>query len=222
LSYYGTRVLGVSGNRLVGEYYPGPRGFSFDGAAWTQLDYPGSASGNNNAVDGNNIVGLADGRGALFDGATWTLLSYPGSVFTNPLGIDGDRIVGFYETDFLLPPLRRGFVYDGAVWSALDYPGGVTTEAHGVDGNNIVGNWWDGSQGHGFLYDGNSWQSFDYPGSIATIANDISGDRIVGLYFDQTGNSHSFVATIPEPASWSLAALALVLAGARRRGKRTL
>jgi hypothetical protein len=211
LGNYGTRALGVSGSRIVGWYLPGPHGFSFDGATWAPLDYPGSADSSNQAVDGNNIVGLSGSTGFLYDGSTWTPLAYPGSLFTNPLGIDGNNIVGFFELG-VFPAPRHGFVYDGAVWEALNYPGSVSTEPHGIDGNNIVGTWWDSTESHGFIFDGASWQSFDYPGSIGTVANDISGNRIVGTYFDVTGNAHNFLATIPEPTAAALFALCAPLA----------
>jgi hypothetical protein len=219
---YETRALGVSGSRIVGRYLPGPHGFSLDGATWTPLDYPGSNDSSNQAVDGNNIVGLAGSTGFLHDGATWTPLAYPGSLFTNPLGIDGNNIVGFYQVgDFFAP--RHGFVYDGTVWDALDYPGSVATEAHGIDGNTIVGTWWDSTESHGFIFDGASWQSFDYPGSIGAVANDISGNRIVGTYFDVTGNAHNFLATIPEPTTIVLLALgaAGALSARRRRARQS-
>lgn len=204
-----TNASGVSGNKVVGSYYEGPHGFLFDGTTWIPLDYPGSSNTHLQAVDGNKIVGLAD-FGFVYDGTTWTPLSYPSSSFTNPLGIDGDRIVGFYEVGG--SPPRHGFVYDGVTWVPLNYPGSVAAEAHGVDGVNIVGSWTDSLQLHGFLYDNSTWQSFDYPNSIGTIANDISGNRIVGLYFDATGNSHSFLAVVPEPATWTLVPCGLLFA----------
>lgn len=219
---YDTRAFGISGDRIVGWYLEGPRGFSLDGAAWTQLDYPGSANSSMQAIDGSNIVGLADSTGFHYDGTTWTALAYPGSLFTNPLGIDGGKVVGFYQVgDFSAP--RHGFVYDGTVWKAMDYPGSLATEARGIDGNNIVGSWSDSTGGHAFIYDGVRWKSFDYPGSIATVVNDISGQRIVGTYFDVTGYPHNFVATIPEPAGAILvgAGLAGMLAARRRHEPRS-
>jgi hypothetical protein len=62
---YDTRAFGISGNKIVGWYLAGPHGFLFDGTTWTPLDYPGSTNGSNQAVDGNNIVGLADSTGFL-------------------------------------------------------------------------------------------------------------------------------------------------------------
>jgi hypothetical protein len=138
------------------------------------------------------------------------VLSFPGSFFTNPLGIHRGNIVGFDQlADFPAP--RHGFVFDVAAWTTLDYPGSIATEAHGIDANNIVGAWADGDRSHGFLYDGTSWLSFDYPDSVATIASDISGKRIVGLYFDETGNGHSFVATVPEPGTVGQIGVALTM-----------
>jgi hypothetical protein len=197
---YDTRAYGISGNNIVGWYLEGPHGFLFDGTTWTPLDYPGSVNGSNQAVDGNNIVGLAGSTGFLYDGATWTPLAYPGSTFTNPLGIDDGKVVGFYELgDFPAP--RHGFVYDGVDWDALNYPGSLATEAHGIDGNRIVGSWSDANVFHGFIYDGLTWTSLDYPDSLATVVNDISGNRLVGTYFDPTGYPHPFLATIPEPTA---------------------
>jgi hypothetical protein len=212
-----THIYGISGNRMVGEYYPGPQPFVFEGGfgggLWTPLDEPfgGAAQG----VDGAQIVGRTD-RGAFhYDGVTWTILAYPGSAFTSPLDVQGSRIVGFYQNgDFTTP--RHGFVYESGAWQTLDYPGSVQTEIHAIDNGRLVGTWSDDLQSHGFIYDGTTWQSFDYPDSIGTIAHDISGNRIVGTYFDLTGNSHTFLATIPEPAALPLALAAAALQGCRR------
>jgi hypothetical protein len=38
----------------------------------------------------------------------------------------------------------------------------------------------------------------------------IEGDSIAGTYWDASGNKHSFIATIPEPATMALLALGAI------------
>lgn len=63
-----------------------------------------------------------------------------------------------------------------------------------------------------------TWTDVTIPIGIATTGNTIIGDNVLGIYVDTT--SHSYVATIPEPATWSLLSLGAALVLQHRRSRR--
>jgi len=61
-----------------------------------------------------------------------------------------------------------------------------------------------------------AYTTLDVPGATGTFAYGIDGGNIVGYYVDANGDAHGFINTIPEPATLSLLALGMLLAGRRR------
>ena len=85
----------------------------------------------------------------------------------------------------------------------------------------MVGSYLNASGRHGFLYDGSTFTTVDHPLGTSTLVDGIDGNTIVGYYRDGTGLEHGFIAEIPEPSTWTLAAIAgICLAGwARLRSR---
>jgi hypothetical protein len=157
------------------------RGFLYDGATWTTLNYPGATRTLAYGIDGNRIVGEYDGDYAfLYDGTTWTTLEYPNSILTNAHGIDGNNIIGKYVAS----GVQAAFRFDGTNWTSFQYPGiggpDQGTVPRDIDGNNIVGFYSDGFRYYGFLYNGTSWTTLQHPDGNWTELNGIDGDNIVG------------------------------------------
>ena len=105
--------------------------------------------------------------------------------------------------------------------------GAQGTIAWGIDGNNIVGSYIDASGfDHGFLYDFSTYTTLDDPagqqvsrfgfGPTGSDVRGISGNTIVGIY-TTTGRENGYIATVPEPTTLSLIALATGSLLARRR-----
>jgi hypothetical protein len=108
---YRTIAFGISGNSIVGTYYPtgfvgsAGRGLLYNGTTYTTLDDPmGTEETIADGIDGNNIVGFytdsaRNNHGFLYDGATYTTLDDPlaaGPFGTEANGISGNNIVGQY------------------------------------------------------------------------------------------------------------------------------
>jgi hypothetical protein len=83
---------GVSGNKVVGYYYPTANeehGFVYHGTTWTDRDYPGALLTQPLSISGKKIAGdyTTDPDGVhwhafVYDGETWKTLDYPGAVAT--------------------------------------------------------------------------------------------------------------------------------------------
>ena len=148
---------GTDGTRVVGyRLSPGfvANGFLFDGATWTDLNYPGSGFTNVTGIDGQTIVGYYSAGGTnhgfthVLGSPTWTTLDFPGAVSTQVWDIDGGRIVGQYATDTRL----FGFVLEGGTWTSINIPGSITAWVTAVDGNRIAGNYFiDPVRQQGFI-----------------------------------------------------------------------
>ena len=116
---YNTTVGGIDGSRVVGSFTTGAltsqtdHGFVFDGASFTQLDYPlgdPSYSTDVNGISGDNIVGIYSNgtifHGFLFDGAHYTTVDDPlgvgdfdnGDSTTILSAVSGNTAVGWYVT----------------------------------------------------------------------------------------------------------------------------
>ena len=103
-------------------------------------------------------------------------------------------------------------------YTTLDVPEATHTHALGIDGSNIVGYYFDDINGaNGLIYDGANYTTLEVPGSIRTYAHGIDGTNIVGWYRDANGDTHGFLATIPEPATLSLLMLGGLMFLPRRR-----
>jgi hypothetical protein len=221
---FATTVYGIDGSRLVGYYLDddgGRHGFFYDGSTRTTLDFPGARTYTYiKGIDGNNLVGSADGHGVIYNlgSQTWTTLDFPGANDTQINSIDGSNLVGVSYIYHLVPPdSKHGFFYDGSTLTTLDYPGALSASISDIDGDNIVGNY---SLVHtynsqGFLYDGTTYTTLNFPGAINTFLDGIDEDHIVGWYHDASGD-HGFFATIPEPATIALFALGGLILRKRR------
>jgi hypothetical protein len=105
---------GISGNKVVGEYYASSdfHSFFYDGTIWIELNMPGAITTTHaRDIDGSNIVGYYDYSGFLYDGSTWTSLNYPGAIQTLAYGISGDKITGSYRIIENGHSVTHGFIY---------------------------------------------------------------------------------------------------------------
>ena len=208
-----TEAFGISGGNIVGiyeavnhggDYY---HGFLYNGTTYTTLDPLGFIGSNASGISGSNIVGSyfdATGvsHGFVYNGSTYTTLDDPlGTRANDARGIDGNNIVGDY---YDASNRYHGSLYNGTTYTTLDDPSGLSTIARAISGGNVVGT----AGSHGFLYDGTTWTTLDDPlGTQETFASGISGNNIVGFYEDAAGSIHGFLATVPEPATFVLAAI---------------
>ncbi len=194
-----TYATGISGDRVVGYYTPGPpepayQGFLYDGSTYTDISDP--------------LAATLGGQSGTFAEGIW-----------------GDKIVGgYYDAQG-----EHGFVYDGSTYTTLDdplvSPGG--TAAYGISGDNIVGAYYGGtSLIHGFFFDGTTYTTILDPNSyeFGTYAVGVDGTTVVGYYYGSDHIYHGFVAVVPEPSTSFLAAFgfaSLAATGWRRRRRRT-
>jgi hypothetical protein len=232
----GTAAYGISDGVVCGTYVDAAGrtfGYLYDGATWTTIQRPPLATGPVDTfargLSGGTVVGYSiEGplaRGFVYSGGNFSDLLVPGAVGTFPDDTDGARVVGMFE-DLLG---SHGFIATAGIPVPLDYPldPQIGTSLTGVDGQHIVGNYvslTDGSS-HGFLFDGLRFERIDFPGATDTIVNGIDGSRIVGSYTTATGDTHGFIAVVPEPAGGLMAILgsAVFLSrhARRRRFKRS-
>lgn len=113
----GTQAFGISGNRIVGEYYDSAsqrHSFIYNQGSWTDIpSNPWTSEATVVDISGKYIVSTYDvfypgGFGLLYDGSTWTKLQMPGAIETAVYGIDGDKVVGSY---MLTGNKIHGFIY---------------------------------------------------------------------------------------------------------------
>jgi PEP-CTERM motif-containing protein len=235
LATAGTYPRSISGGKIAGSYNDaaGSHGFLYNGATYTTFDNPlavpnqlGENGTYPTGIDGNNIVGyygdsFGKRHGFLYNGSSFTPLAFPAALETSPSAIDGTNVVGWYLDS---SSAFHGFLYDGTTYTTLDDPNALRTFAYGIDGNNIVGGYNVSLNGgsHGFLYNGTTYTTLDDlsakpEGTYAAMG--IDGSRIVGTYYDASNNLHGFLATVPEPATFTLAMFAaagICLKGRRR------
>jgi probable HAF family extracellular repeat protein len=127
---------------------------------------------------------------------------------------------------------EHGFIFDGTVFTGFDAPDSFSidafsTEAFDInDAGTIVGTYTDSSsQKHWFVYDGTTFSDINSPdGTIQFVTGINDAGLIVGRYVDASG-VHGFVGTpmpasIPEPSTMTLLAMALGLMIRRLRGGR--
>jgi hypothetical protein len=224
-SYLGTRVWGISGNEIVGDYLDSNgyrHGYTFDGNSYQTLDNPlANLSFGNGAggISGNKIVGFYNdsfgSHGYVYDGTSFVTLDDPQIPNSIADAIDGTNILGGKHSAGL------SYLYDGTTFKTIVGPPGSQVYANGISGNLIVGDYSDGMGSHGFIYEGSNYTTIDIPGAVSTSLSDIEGNTIVGSYYSSVDSAwHGVIITIPEPASVVLMAIGGVIALAASRRHR--
>jgi hypothetical protein len=211
---YGGDIVGIYGDSS-GAYH----GFIYDGTTYSTLDHPSADFSQYHGsrllgICGNDIVGYYQDSSGTSHGFLYNRLT---SAFANinhplassggeqtgtaPTGISGGKIVGTY-----FDAGEKGFLYDGTTFTTIDGPAGNTwTSLTGIDGQNIVG---ISSLGT-FIYDSSTYKMLEYPSANSTQIYGISGDQVVGAYWI-SGNTHGFIATVPEPSTLALLAIGVL------------
>jgi YD repeat-containing protein len=235
IQYPGATATSVSqdaGNFVLGSYTDpsgDSHGFTYDltSQLYTPINYPGATNTNLTTYDPalGGLVGYADPNGTtrtfVYDSSghinddTWGL---QGSVFTYDAG--GLDAVG---TD-ISRGLTIGFFHDGTsdLTSVIQPDGSQRTFAYGYDpgSGKVVGTEAD-AQGRvtTYTYQPSSgvFGTFNEPGAVTTYGYDIGGGRIVGAYVDANNVQHGFIATLPEPPTFTLLALAAPVVWLLRR-----
>jgi hypothetical protein len=203
-----TRLIGVSGQNILGRYYTGqtPVDFIYDGSTYTTLlPFPDpSYQFTPYGIDGSKVVGtlrytldlgmtlVQRDYGAVYDGSSYTKFNHPlddGNT-TFATGIEGNTVVGYYVQS---GADVRGYSYDGSTFTSFRVPLGgskfASTVPYDIDGGLIVGEY--SSSGHGFVYDGTAFTTIDTAGPQTTI-HGISGDDLVGFQRDSKSNLRAF------------------------------
>ena len=194
-----TRLLGISGNSVFGQY--------------RLVVDPGVAMS-------DKFIGF------VYDG-NYTSIEVPDAQSTQIRAISNGIIYGNYQmlVNGSWGP-QHGFTFDGAVYSQLIFPGSTSSSIWGVSGNTVVGTYaGEDYIEHGYLFDGSTFTTFDYtgPGAVGTALMGINGDTLWGYSYDADWNNTSFIATpaaIPEPSTYGLigvGALAVAIAARRRK-----
>ncbi|HEY3278514.1 MAG TPA: hypothetical protein VGJ94_17995 [Syntrophorhabdaceae bacterium] len=134
---YTSYPVGIEGEKIVGSYYDAGvyRGFFYNGATFTALNYPGARTTSPEGISGNKIAGTYEDssgvdHGFIYDGAAFTTLDCPGATSTALYSISGNKILG---------KCGQSFVYDGATFTTLAFPGSSYMNPTGISGSTIVG-----------------------------------------------------------------------------------
>lgn len=182
------------------------RGFSYDGADFTDLIYsPDNPWFTPYRINDQGII-----VGSLFqpsddetrpasgwysvNGDIWTNLDYPGATGTTAWEINNPgTIVGQYTDS---AGKIHAFRFNGTNWVSGDYPGAVETIAYDInDKGLIVGSYVDaGGRRHGFSYINGVWSSLDYPGATDTSARLVNNNGVIVGSFTGDGQEGQFLA----------------------------
>jgi hypothetical protein len=106
-----------------------------------------------------------------------------------------------------------GFTFDGTSFAKITVPGSTKTFGAGInDAGALVGYFNDSTGQHGFADIGGQFATLDAPAAVlGTRAAGInSSGTVVGYFDDGSAVAHGFVATatVPEPSTMTLAAIA--------------
>ena len=142
---------GISGSNIIGQGFGGGSVlYNSETNTYLPLMAPGSSYTTLWGIDGDTVVGAADGRGVLYhlDSQTWTFVDVPGCF----VDIDGNTLVGNYKDyENENGQLDRGFLFDGSEWTPFDIPGALGVFMQGIDGTTVVGFYDDTEGTHGFI-----------------------------------------------------------------------
>lgn len=207
-----TRLYGISGDTVVGQYFANGsyHGFSETGGVFTAIDAPLAGNGFGSAtyatdISGSTIVGWSssdafqnsDIHGFTLTGGNYTTFDNPSQSNTLPAGIFGTTIVGTY-----IGGGGPGFRYSNGIFTDLNFPGASSTAPKGIDADTIVGTYRDSSNfTHGFAISAGTWATLDDPLAAyskvvqpnGSYAMGVSGSSIVGAYADINGTFHGFI-----------------------------
>jgi hypothetical protein len=197
-----THVSGINNSGLMvgtfqdvsGNYH----GFSYDGATYTTIDYPGAAGTYAIGVGPlGQIVGThaptPDGPWHAFikEGDTFTSFDYPDMESDARAVNSTGQIAGVFNAGGVTP--IHGFLKTGDAYTAIDYPGAIHTAVEGVnDGGVVTGAYSDPFGTHGFVYLGGTYVPVRYPTAMwtrLTRANNLN--EFVG-YANQSAGLHAF------------------------------
>ncbi|HEX7157872.1 MAG TPA: hypothetical protein VF214_02565 [Edaphobacter sp.] len=210
-----TYANGISNNGLiVGQYSTGNGflGFLYDHGTYTTISFPGSTSSTAVGVNSNGeIVGtytdtLGGRNGFLFNGSSYETIS-------PPIGINdlGQILVS------AISPCALGIV-NGGSFTPISLPSSAYCVTGFNDLDQLVGTFTETFGHHGFVDDHGVINIFQVPESVtpdgtSTLATGINdfGETTGSWQGSQAGHEHAYVATpVPEPATLSLAAIAVV------------
>lgn len=195
-----TWITEIDGSISVGTYHINGvfHGFSYDGTAWSTIDYPDvEARTSVGDIEGNKMVGWyminpsKDYHGFVYDGSNWSTIDKPEAISTLITSIDGINLAGYY-TDYL--DNAHGFIFDELTWIDIDIAGATATYIDGIEGDNVFGKYIDAVGSHGFLYNivSEIAVTIDKPDGTNTNIRDIDGTKLVGSYSDTSGD-HGFL-----------------------------
>jgi hypothetical protein len=217
-----TTAWGVYGSDVVGYYRDSQgndHGFLYNGSSYTTMDDPSGVNGSmafgiySNTIVGNYFDSSSLSQAYVNNGSSYTTLHDPAGAITFAYGVYGSTIAGFYETG----AGNFGFTYNGSTYTTLPGSGYIP---YGIDGSFIVGSQPSGGFDHGFVFNGSTYSLVQPAGAQQSDLTGVSGNTAVGYYTDANGVNHGIITTVPEPGTWSLAGLGLLLGGILKAGWR--
>jgi len=167
------------------------RGFIYDGATFTPIDFPAQLHTWVSAVTSTGLVvgkyGSSGEYGFTMRDGVYTPFAVPGNAW----------IEGAYRDVYgvLNDGTLKGFIYENGVVTKISYPGAYSTRLKAVSDGKFVGSFTTSSTGveQAFYYDGATYKIIAVPGSQRTYLTAVGQGKIAGTYYDSAWNSHGFV-----------------------------